>query len=121
NGGGNLIEANFIGTDVTGTAAADASSPTVPNTHWGIVITNSPGNLIGGTDAGAGNLISGIRGTGIYVSGSQSINNVIQGNWIGTDVTGVAPLGNQYYGIHLGVDSASTQVGGTTTGSANTI
>ena len=45
--------------------------------------------VVGGPEAGAGNLISGNGGIGVHI-----INGVVQGNLIGTDVTGTLPLGN---------------------------
>jgi Putative Ig domain len=68
----NSIQGNFIGTDFTGTAA-------IPNGGPGIRL-QSPGNFIGGTGAGEGNLISGNSGSGVeVVSGT---NNPIRGNAI---------------------------------------
>ena len=49
-GGGNHIEGNYIGTDVTGTLA-------LGNQYNGIAIESSSSNTIGGTSAGAGNVI----------------------------------------------------------------
>ena len=72
---GTTVEGNFIGTDRTGTAD-------VGNTTYGVYINASPGNTIGGTDAGAGNLISGNYGDGIFVFGATATNNLIQGNAI---------------------------------------
>ncbi|MEO8435437.1 MAG: thrombospondin type 3 repeat-containing protein [Pyrinomonadaceae bacterium] len=111
------IQGNFIGTDVTGTAA-------IPNGFLGInMFTNngfsSANNLIGGSVVGAGNLISGNQGTGIGIGGTGSDNNVIQGNRIGTDVGGSAALGNANGGISLG--SANNLIGGTSGTARNLI
>ena len=49
----NLVEGNRIGTDITGTVA-------ITNGQMGLCILNgATGNTIGGTAAGAGNVISG--------------------------------------------------------------
>jgi nitrous oxidase accessory protein NosD len=73
-----VIQGNFIGTDVSGTSTND--------NYMGIYISQgAQGTLIGGTAAGAGNLISANDSEGIFISGSS--DNVIQGNFIGTDVT----------------------------------
>src|SRR6185436_9177479 len=79
----NLIQGNFIGTDLTGTAS-------LANSGSGIGITNAAANTIGGIVSGAGNLISGNNNIGIYFQGTGASRNVVQGNFIGTDVTGTS-------------------------------
>lgn len=107
--GGNVIEGNFLGTDPTGTVAL--------GNGWGIVITGGDANTIGGTSPGTRNLISGNSTAGIFISGATA--NLIQGNLIGTDITGTADLGNSFSGIVL--QSAPNIVGGTTPGARNII
>src|SRR5262249_22736089 len=63
------------------------------------VYVSGANNTIGGTAAGAGNLLSGNTLDGVFVIGSSARNNVIQGNFIGTDVTGTQPLGNGGNGV----------------------
>ena len=83
----NIVQGNFIGTDVTGTAARG-------NSLIGVMVSNGSSNtLIGGSTAGAGNLISGNLQSGIYVS-QAGTGNKIQGNRIGTDVSGSQAVGN---------------------------
>src|SRR5439155_18653988 len=52
NASGNTIQGNFIGINATGTAALGSNTE-------GITLLRAPSNLIGGTAAGAGNVISG--------------------------------------------------------------
>ena len=92
--GGNLIEGNYIGTDVTG--AVDQG-----NGLNGVYVLNSGGNTIGGSSALARNLVSGNGGEGVRVDGSPSTGNVIQGNFIGTSASGLADLGNNNSGVYL--------------------
>ena len=83
---GNLVEGNFIGTDVSGTKA-------LGNAFSGVLMSDgADGNVVGGTTAAARNVISanGYRGVHIF-SGS---GNLVEGNFIGTDVSRANPLGN---------------------------
>lgn len=106
-GGGNTVQGNRIGTNVAGTAA-------IGNAQTGIRLYGD-GNTIGGTGAGAGNLVSG-NGTGLQViSGS---NNVLQGNRIGTDASGAAALGNKSYAIRV-IGASGNTIGGTAAGAGN--
>src|SRR5439155_21299890 len=77
------------------------------------------GTLIGGTDAQARNVISG-HAIGIHLSTSGSPANVtVQGNYVGTDITGTVARGNSV-GVNLG-SSPGTVVGGTAAGAGNLI
>jgi hypothetical protein len=88
---GNIIDANFIGTDATGTVAAGNGT--------GIVIDHAYSNKIG-EPGGPPNVISGNLGDGIDILGSQPLDDghlhltIVWNNLIGTDVTGMHPLGN---------------------------
>jgi len=113
---GTTVQGNRIGTSANGISK-------IPNGGDGIHIDLGNNNVIGGSAPGAGNLISGNgkvssglgRGSGISVG---SLNNVIQGNLIGTDATGTGPLGNLDDGIFGG---RNTTVGGTGAGEGNVI
>src|SRR5262249_17045231 len=83
----NRVAGNYIGTDKTGTVA-------LGNAGDGISLSNAPNNTIGGTAAGAGNVISGNGRVGVWVFGAAASGNRIQGNLIGTDKTGRVALGN---------------------------
>ena len=76
-----LVEGNLIGTNAAGTAA-------VANTDYGVHVAG-PGATIGGTSAGAGNVISGNGGNGVYLDSSSIL---VEGNLIGTDAAGTAAL-----------------------------
>ena len=109
--GGTVIAGNFIGTDITGTVDFG-------NGHG--VAVSSADVTIGGSAAGAGNLISGNRGIGVIAGQTAApFNTVVQGNLIGTDVTGTLPLRNDDRGIHVG--SGSNTIGGTGPGEGNII
>jgi titin len=105
----NSIAGNLVGTDVTGTQAL--------GNGIGIDL-NSSGNTVGGTAAGAGNLISGNRCDGLRIAAST---NLVQGNFIGTDVTGTAALGNGGDGVVLFEEGLRNTIGGTDPGAGNVI
>ncbi len=109
----NQVMGNYIGTDVDGTSA-------VPNVGSGIYIESSD-NTIGGAETGAGNLISGNNSDGILIAGEgpSASNNIVQGNFIGTDITGSAALGNGISGIT--VTTTNNLIGGTTASARNVI
>jgi hypothetical protein len=109
--GGNIVEGNFIGTDVAGNVAQ-------PNGN-GVFINGPPNNTIGGTTSAARNVISGNNGTGIRIFFLSATGNVIQGNFIGTNALGTADLGNATDG--LAISQAVTTVGGTVAGARNII
>jgi CSLREA domain-containing protein len=77
-------------------------------------------NLIGGTDPGAGNLISGNRFDGVALFGPETTANKVQGNLIGTDADGTAALPNDA-GVWIGDGALNTLVGGTDEGAGNLI
>jgi hypothetical protein len=114
NSNSNTIEGNFIGTDVTGTAA-------LANGDFGISLAGGA-NTIGGTAAGAGNVISGNSTDGILIGNQGQPGNTIQGNLIGSDVTGtVAITGQSVAGINVGPFSVNNLIGGTVAGAGNLI
>ena len=109
---GNVIEGNHIGTNAPGAVA-------LGNSSQGVYISSAPGNTIGGTAAGARNVISGNTGRGITISGSAATDNYVQGNYIGTDATGIANVRNSSDGIYI--SSANNTIGGTTEAARNII
>jgi trimeric autotransporter adhesin len=112
-GVGNTIVGNNIGLSLNGTAK-------VANGQDGVRVLVGSNNTIGGTSAGARNVIAGNLHDGVEISGVAAANNVVQGNYIGTDVTGAIPLGNEDYGIYLS-SSRNTVIGGVAPGAANLI
>ena len=114
-GGGNhnLIEANYIGTDVTGLHALGSTNTPA----FGLVPDTFAADTIGGTTAGARNVISGGNEDGIHINNS---NNMIQGNYIGLDATGTRALGNFFEGI-LAIGGSNNLIGGTVAGAGNVI
>jgi parallel beta-helix repeat protein len=106
-----IVKGNYIGVNKNGTVA-------LPNGADGIIITEQ-NNTIGGTEAGAGNLISGNADDGIYVLGAD--NNTIIGNYLGTDKNGTGALGNGNAGVYIAGGSDNNIIGGTTASARNII
>ncbi|MFM2052137.1 MAG: hypothetical protein RL456_174, partial [Pseudomonadota bacterium] len=113
NGGRNVIEGNRVGTNLAGTAAA-------PN-DWGVVVWNSADNRIGGTAAGAGNLLSGNHTDGVNLIGAGATGNVVEGNLIGTNAAGTGSVANQGVGVWVGAGASGNLIGGTSVASRNLI
>lgn len=97
---GNVVQGNFIGTDVHGTSA-------LGNAGRGVNL-NENGNTVGGVTVAARNIISA-NVTGVELNGS---NLLVQGNYIGTDVTGKAALPNFNEGVT--VNGNGSVIGGLT-------
>ena len=110
---GNLIQGNYLGTSASGTLA-------LPNSAAGLSINGAPGNIIGGAVAGAGNILSGNSQGGLSLVGPRADSNLIQGNLIGTDVSGRLTLGNLNSGITV-LAGNSNLIGGTTAAARNVI
>ncbi len=101
----NRIIGNYIGTNITGTSA-------LPNLSSGVALySGASGTTIGGEEQGEGNLISGNEDSGIYIYGEGTDDNLISGNWIGTDVTGEHPLKNGENGILMYGGAKNNRVG----------
>ena len=121
----NVVQGNAIGVDASGTQARGGSV-------WSGVEVSGSGNIIGGTEPGAGNIISGHgflssqlggRPAGIRIT--TGTDATIRGNLIGTDATGTQPLPNQI-GIHVvthlpGTTPSNAIIGGAETGAGNVI
>jgi len=115
---GNQVLGNYIGLDAGGTQ--DRGNITDGE---GIELQLADSNTIGGTSAGARNVISGNASDGMEIDGSSF--NVIQGNYIGTDYTGTVAIPNDRDGIDINSDLATGStgniVGGTVPGAGNLI
>jgi parallel beta-helix repeat protein len=99
---GNTIEANYLGTDLSGTSSPGGQAD-------GIQTKDTSDNTI------RGNLISGNSSIGILFAGEAN-NNLIEGNFIGADVSGTLPLGNDLAGGYVALGSGNTIQGNTISG-----
>ncbi len=108
----NWVLGNVIGLDVN---AVDRG-----NSQNGILLNNAPGNRIGGALVEARNIIAGNNSDGIEINGVGASNNIVQGNFIGTDATGTLDRGNTTDGIYL-TGAAGNLLGGSGVGEGNRI
>lgn len=100
---GNVVQGNYVGVNAAGLGS-------VPNLGDGITFNSAPGNFVGGTNASERNLISGNGKAGILMNGPGTRLNQIAGNFIGTDLNGLAKLGNALAGITI-AGGSSNQIG----------
>ncbi|HXA02050.1 MAG TPA: right-handed parallel beta-helix repeat-containing protein [Cytophagaceae bacterium] len=111
---GHVVTGNYIGITRAGTALATSRLTDC------IHIKSSNSCYIGGTGGQIDrNIISGATQDGIRIE--SSTGTVIINNYIGTDYTGNAALGNNHYGIEGYSSSHNTRVGGNTLSERNII
>src|SRR5262249_45642899 len=116
----NVIQGNFIGVDVTG-------AQQMGNSNAGITLGGGANtHTIGGTNPGEGNVISGNTNFGVQMlTGTpfgNATGNVVEGNFIGTDVTGSTTTGTNgqtlgdQVGVYVANGAVANTIGGTTAG-----
>ena len=115
-GDGAIIQGNYIGTDVTGTQA-------LGNTRGVRLFSGATNLLVGGSTAGAGNVISGNQEFGVYFAGGDNV--VVEGNYIGTNASQATPIGNgsgqgPEGGVYL-TGATGNLIGGTSVAARNLI
>ena len=85
---GNVVAGNLIGVDVTGATA-------LPNEIGVAINDGASSNVVGGTTAGARNILSGNTADGVLIQGFSApypTNNLVQGNYIGLNMAGIAAV-----------------------------
>jgi CSLREA domain-containing protein len=118
----NVVVGNFLGTNVAGTAAGPGN--TVAGVYIGGSAAAANDNRIGGTILADRNIISANAIDGIEITGGAggAARTLVQGNFIGTDVTGTVDLGNTNQGIAVfGTLNTNTVIGGTAPNAGNVI
>jgi titin len=108
-----LVHGNYIGLGEDGATV-------IPNNGDGVRIASSSGNSIGGTSTSMRNVISANGAVGVDILDPSSTNNLVRGNYIGTDASGTQDRGNALEGVYVngGVNNA---IGGSGVGSRNII
>ncbi len=124
----NVIEGNFIGTDITGTTAVDSNDQQIGNNNDGVEIDSAAtGNTVGGTVSGSRNVISGNIQDGVEITGGGATANIVEGDYIGTDLTGTVALFNPSTlnfgadGVQIDQSASGNTIGGTTAQARNVI
>ena len=111
----NTVLGNFIG------LASDGSTDR-GNTDNGVEISDqAASNTIGGTTAGARNVISSNLFNGIFITGEDTDGQIIQGNFIGLGSDGKLDRGNKSNGIEIVEGADNNMIGGTAAGAGNRI
>jgi parallel beta-helix repeat protein len=111
----NLVQHNIIG-------LASGGTLTIANAADGIMISGgASGNVIGGTVTNTLNLISGNLANGVDITGAGTAGNLVEGNYIGPDISGIDALGNGLDGVRVLDGSTDNTIGGTTEGAGNVI
>lgn len=111
----NVVQGNYIGVNASAGAA-------VPNGSHGVsIVSSAKSNIIGGSSSGDGNVISGSTGYGISITGIGTDSNIVRGNYIGTNESRTASLGNGFGGVRIGNSAKTNVIGGTGTFEGNTI
>jgi hypothetical protein len=92
----NRISGNLIGTNASGTASVgiQVEGVRVYVAHDNLIGTDGDGV----SDALEGNVISGHFDFGVMLQQTGALNNVVAGNKIGTDITGMLSIPNGYGG-----------------------
>lgn len=108
---GNFVTGNYIGTNVAGSAA-------IPNLYGVGINSGSTGNTVGGNTAAVRNVISGNTSGGVSINGAGTNNNIISGNYVGTNPAGTAALPNEY-GIGVFAGAKTNTIGGVTLAAGN--
>ena len=106
----NIIVGNYIGVDATGAAAAG-------NERSGITLEDGAARNRVGTDGdgindvGERNVIGGNLQAGVLIAGIGSDENVVAGNYIGTNAAGKAAIGNVNRGVDISGGSKNNRIG----------
>ena len=105
--GGNVIEGNYIGTNLSGVSALA--------NDVGVAIMSISNNVIGVSATSQRNVISGNTTYGVQITGAGAEGNQVKGNYIGLNAFGISPPVPNGDGILIEQGAQSNTVGGVTT------
>ncbi|HYH69166.1 MAG TPA: right-handed parallel beta-helix repeat-containing protein [Urbifossiella sp.] len=103
-GGGVTVVNNSIGFTSAGVVAGNGAN--------GILVSDTAGNVVGGTGPGDANVVSGNGGDGILIVGPNAAGNRVVGNFLGTDTTGTLARGNAGNGVRVATCAHQNTLGG---------
>ena len=109
---GNTVTGNLIGTNATGTAAL--------HNGIGVAVGYAAGNTVGGPTAALRNVISGNSLYGLLMTFNGANANTVEGNYVGTDVTGTTAIPDGV-GVAIVFGPRDNTVGGPAAGAGNVI
>ncbi len=104
-----IVKGCYLGLNATGAKQG--------NNLYGILLSGS-NNTLGGVTASERNVISGNASFGVFVP-QTATNNLIQGNYIGTNVAGTGSIANTNHGLR--VEGSNNDIGGLLAGQRNVI
>ncbi len=143
NGNGQLTVGELNTVIANGDTVGTTGTTNGNHQHGIAILGGADNNIIGGSNPDERNVISGNGtnelkeilnaddvvigyltldlGHGIYISGASTSNNVVQGNYIGVDVSGVNPVPNGYAGVVIDGNASDNLIGGVGEGEGNII
>src|SRR5262249_3599545 len=110
----NVVVGNAIGID-----SVDSTSLSFANRQSGVVIESAASNLVGDATPEGRNYIANNSKDGVEIASATL--NLVRGNYVGSNATGLVDLGNTKDGISLSSRSTQNTIGGTTADARNVI
>jgi len=97
----NRVEGNFIGLDMTGTNVIANGFDSIEGGGGIILQSGARSTIIGGSSPGTRNVITGNRKYNLYDSSATGTGTILEGNFIGTDVTGSTNVGSSDISLYF--------------------
>ncbi len=107
----NVVWGNYIGVSKAGNTAVGNGGGGILVTGDGTANSGARNNTLGGTLESQRNIISGNTGAGVRLEGAGTTGNIVEGNYIGTNVQGTSALANTI-GVEIADGATSNTVGG---------